>query len=467
MSRSPTLSWWMWAVAAGVAIGFAYTLSPLTVIVLGSLVPLWRWASRDLPEQERRWLFAIFIVAVGLRLMAIGGLFLSASPDVPYANFFGDDEFFKRKSTWLRNVGMGIPISTADYIYAFDDTGDNSYLRVLSYAQALMGLSPYGIHVMNVGLYLAAVLMLYRLARSGFGAIAGIGGLALLLFLPSLFIWSVSALKEPLYFLVVAVNLALAVTAARASSMWHRVAAVVAVALGGFALQSLREGGLALTAAGVGGGYAIAYLVRRPRSLIAACVVAPIVMTLAFTRPTVQVRTSAVLHQAAMKHWGYVNTPGLTYKLMDPSFYVDRKSVAAMSTRDMGRYVIRSVWSYVTVPLPWAIESRSALAFLPEQMIWYSLLVLVPFGISAGLKRDSLLTSLLLAHGTAAAFMVAVSGGNIGTLVRHRGLALPYFAWLGGLGAVRIAARLLPRSGEAAPSVSATHFPSKATTPCL
>ncbi len=201
------------------AVGFAYTLSPLTIIVLGLLFPLWKWASAGLDDTERRWLMAVFFVAIALRLTAIAGLFLSADSTIPYANFFGDEEFFKRRTTWLRNLAIGIPISPADYFYTFDETGQTSYLLVLTYLQALVGLAPYGVHVLNAFLYLAATVILFRLVRPSLGGLAALGGAAILLFLPSLFIWSISALKEPLYFFVVALNLAAGVAIFR-SPRW-------------------------------------------------------------------------------------------------------------------------------------------------------------------------------------------------------------------------------------------------------
>ena len=133
-----------------------------------------------------------------------------------------------------------------------------------------------------------------------------------------------------------------------------------------------------------------------------------------------------------------------------------------MTVADVGRYTVRAVWAYVTVPVPWEIESRSALAFLPEQMVWYSVLVLLPFGIAAGFRRDPLLTSLLLAHGAAAVMMVAVSGGNVGTLIRHRGLAMPYLAWLAGLGLVVAAQLLLARPRHWRPDTPQLGLGSKA-----
>jgi hypothetical protein len=82
------------------------------------------------------------------------------------------------------------------------------------------------------------------------------------------------------------------------------------------------------------------------------------------------------------------------------------------------------------------------LAYLPEQIAWYGLLLLLPAGIVTGLRRDPFLTALLAVHLAVAVMLVAVTSGNIGTLVRHRSLALPYAVWFSGLGACTLLARL-------------------------
>jgi hypothetical protein len=222
-----------------------------------------------------------------------------------------------------------------------------------------------------------------------------------------------------------------------------RGVALVAVIAVGLMLQGLREGGLALAVAGVAGGFTLAFLATRPRLMMASALVVPILVVLAFTRPGVQERAWTVMHQAAEKHWGHINTPGQTYRLMESPFYVDRRAITDMTAADAGRYVVRATWAYLTVPLPWQIESRSGLAFLPEQMIWLLMLVLAPIGVAAAFKRDALITSLLITHGCTSALIVALSGGNVGTLVRHRGLALPYLVWISGAGAVRVGLALL------------------------
>lgn len=141
-------------------------------------------------------------------------------------------------------------------------------------------------------------------------------------------------------------------------------------------------------------------------------------------------------------------TPGYAYRLLDDRFYVDRGVIGDMGFRDSGRFVVRAFERYLTVPLPWEAESRWTLAYLPVQIVWYILVALVPAGFVFGCRRDPLTASLLLAHALVAAIVIALTSGNIGTLVRHRDLALPFIAWLSAVGACE----LLSRAGTPADS---------------
>jgi hypothetical protein len=148
-----------------------------------------------------------------------------------------------------------------------------------------------------------------------------------------------------------------------------------------------------------------------------------------------QVRAQGEVRRAAKLHWGHVNTPGFTYKTLDRELYPERSSIDGMSRGATARFLARSAVEYLTVPRPWTIESRAALAFVPELMFWYCVLALLPIGLVAALRRDALVTTVLTAYALGVAALVALTGGNIGTLVRHRGLALPYLIWLAAAGA--------------------------------
>ncbi|HUK34069.1 MAG TPA: hypothetical protein VLV86_09180, partial [Vicinamibacterales bacterium] len=128
------------ATLVAVAIGIVYVLSPLTVWFAVAMWALWRYATTGYDADERRWLTAILAVAVVLRVGAVAGLFVATDHSrVPFGIFFGDEAAYVRRSMWLGNVALRIPTHTADFIYAFDDSGWTSHLYVLSFLQLLVG----------------------------------------------------------------------------------------------------------------------------------------------------------------------------------------------------------------------------------------------------------------------------------------------------------------------------------------
>ena len=166
---------------AGVLLGVAYTLSPLSVLSVIALVWAVIAAGKDLSPAERRWYWSILTISIVVRLIAIAMLFLTADPSHPFASFFGDEELYKFRALWVRNIGQGIRMSPADVIYSYDDVGHTSYIYVLALVQAFVGDAPYGLHVFNMVLFLCGILVLYRIARAGYGGVVAMGGLITLL----------------------------------------------------------------------------------------------------------------------------------------------------------------------------------------------------------------------------------------------------------------------------------------------
>jgi hypothetical protein len=442
------------AILAGVALGILYTLSPLTVLSLCFVTALACWASKQMAPRERSWFLTALGLAITLRLAAIAALCVFADPSQPFATFFGDEEFFKNRTVWLRNVALGVPISPADTIYVFDEVGRSSYLHLLAFTQALVGDAPYGANVLNACCYVTAVIVLHWFVRRAYGPLTAFGGLILMLFLPSLFGWSISVLKEPLYILLATVELICAVQIVRAPTLLLKVTAALAVVVCAYALESVRIGGWLLAVVGSTVGVAGAVIVQRPRLAVFAAVAVPLLVIAVSFQPGIQQRVLSTVREAAFQHWGHVATPGHSYELLDPRLYDGpRPLVYTMTPAEAGRFVVRAFASFVTVPRPSQIQSRATVAYLPEQAVWYAVLCLLPIGVVAGLRREPVVTCALLAHGLVAAGMVALTGGNIGTLIRHRGLTLPYFCWLAALGVLHVIERTAVR--HTAPTVAA------------
>jgi hypothetical protein len=428
---------WTLAGAAIVAVGL---LSPLTVWFALAIVPIVVLTTRDLDADERRWVVGLTAIAVALRVAAVVALFLATDHSrVPFGTFFGDEDYFIKRSLWLRNVALGIPIHMFDLEYAFEPNGRSSYLYLLAFVQTLVGPAPYGLHLLSIAFYVLAVLLLYRAVRVTLGRMPALFGLTVLLLLPSLFAWSVSVLKEPLFVLLNALSLTLAINLARASSFGRRALTVVGIVVLAAILETVRQNGAAFVLLGLVLGLAIAYVAVRPRLMLATLVAAPILFGVVFNRPEVQLKAYVAIQTAARQHWGaVVVSPGYGYHLLDARFYPALNEVSSLEFEETLRYLARAAASYLTVPRPWDVQSRTAALYIPEQVIWYVLAALAAIGVPFGFRRDPVVTGLLIAHALLIAAASAFTDGNVGTLVRHRGLVLPYLVWLSGVGACEL-----------------------------
>jgi hypothetical protein len=325
-------------------------------------------------------------------------------------------------------------------------------LYVLAYLQFLTGPAPYAIHLFNVAVFVITAVALHRLVRSSYGPMPAFLGLALMLFLPTLLVWSVSALKESLYLLMCVLGITAMIALVRTHSWAARALAACALAGTISWIDTVRRGGLLIVAVGLATGLAGRVVLRRWSLVLLMLLMAPVAGRMLVSDAAIQERIIANLKAAAAMHIGNVRTEGHGYKLLDQRFYSDWVDpFATMSPMEALRFTTRALVSVVIVPLPWQIQSWSEIVFLPQQVVWYALVLLALVGLVAGLRRDLLVTCILAGLSVAGAAAVGLNSGNIGSMVRHRDTVVPFVVWLSALGAVVIVTRCMPRGiGHAA-----------------
>ena len=237
------------------------------------------------------------------------------------------------------------------------------------------------------------------------------------------------------------------------------VAFVALGAAGGWLLADLRRDALTL----LGSGLAVAMVIRivavtRAR-LLTVTALAVFGVTILLTQPSIQSRAVASIESLARIHGGHVFTVGHPYKLLEEEFYKNPAAPGGwpldLTPPQAGRFVVRAAISFLVTPWPWQMSSRGELALLPEQLVWYLLLIGLPAGLVAGWRRDAMTTSLLIGYALPTAVALALTNGNVGTLMRLRGLVTPYLMWLGVLGLIAMAdAALRQRRNHAAGSMT-------------
>ena len=436
------------ACAAGALIGVMYTLSPMTVWLGLAIAAIVGWAGHGLTGRERVWVFGILSLAVGLRLLAIIlFVFITHRFDGSFPDLIPDERYIVRRSTILGNIAQGIPITSVDYIEATLTYGESGLMYVLGYSQIQLGLAPYGMRLLNVTLYLAACVTLYRTVRPAFGRVAALGGLTIVLFMPTMFVWSISVLKEPLYLFAVAVSVAAGTAMLKAGTLAKRLLALIVCVGAVSAAESLRFGGHLMVGGGILVGLVMATWIRRPLLLLTTLLLCLPIGIWALDSPRIQAQGTNLLRASIRSHVGHVASPGLAYELLDPVLYSSDLEPRDMTRAAVARYVLRAAASIVVVPLPWKLASSSAVAYLAEHVVWFVLIVLAGVGSMAGIRRDPHLAPMLLGITLLSGAAIAYSSGNVGTLVRHRAMVFMPLAWFSSVGVCALVGQLGARGG--------------------
>ncbi len=443
-----------WTALAGIILGTAYTVSPTSVWLAVSIAALLMWTGRGLTPRERQFFWGLVGLALAVRVLAITVFYLQADQDAPlFASLIPDGQSFKLRSLWIRSEVLGIPLHPDNAARAFMGYGETGYHYLFAALQIALGPMPYGIHLWNTAFFVTGAVILYRTARSAFGGVPALVGLAVILFLPSLFIWSISALKEPLFFFLTAVCLASGCAACRTKA-WHQRAVAIAICAGAVSMAaSLRQAGLIILGGGLLAGLTLRFATLRTRQFVACTVLFTLAGAYAVSNPAIRERVMDRVKLSASFHYGYVNTPGNTYKLLDSRFYAYQPQQATTLVTDMtppevARFVFRAATSFVSTPLPWNATSTAAVAYIPQQMFWYVLVGLALIGGYVGFWRDRLFTCILLGVIVAGAGAVALNTGNVGTLIRFRDMVVPLVVWLSSLGGCTVIEHLALAEGS-------------------
>jgi len=439
-------------VLGGLALALVFTATPLGLGVLVAAALFALAAGRRLDPVDRRNFLIVLGVALAARMAVIVLLFASDLPNVnslSLGSLTGDQSYNMMRSLRTRDILLGFgDVTHYDYFVATDDYGRTSYIELLTVLQVIFGPAPFGLRLLNAALFLAGGALLFRALRPRYGRLPATLGLMVVAFLPSLFYASISVLKEALFFFASSAVLVSAIALGRTRSPLRLAGLLIVVVAGIWILDDLRRGAVLLSAAGLACGVAIRLIGATPRPFAVALTGVAAAALVIATVPSIKQRALDGVVAAAKQHSGHVFTVGHAYKLLDEGFYAHPRTNASrldLTPEQAVRFVARGITAFLLTPLPWEARSLSERAFLPEHLLWYALLLALPFGIAEGWRRDPWATSMILGFVIPMAITLALTTGNIGTLLRLRGLVTPYIAWVSALGFCVVAERVCAR----------------------
>jgi len=438
------------SLVAGLAAAVVYTVAPLSVWVIAIGVVVFALGRRGLSVGDRRVLDLLLFVAVAARLLFIVAVFLRNVPqhhDMWLGELTGDGAYGLSRGLRARDLLLGVPTNRFDSFVVNDIYGRNYYVGLLTGLQVLFGPVPYSVRVLNGLFYLTGALLLFRLTRRVYGKWPAFAALAVVLFLPSFFVWSVSLLKEPLYFLCTATFLTAASRSLRGGPARVRMVAAAYAVIALVVMEGVRHKTFAIGMLGWGIAAAMMVVFSRPRRYLPLAAVAVAAVLALLALPGIQQLALDTLAESAKIHAGHVFTLGHGYKLLDESFYYHMQdpnsSTLTLTADQAARYVVRAGVSFLLTPLPWQAVSIRELVYVPEQLVWYGMLALLPIGIVAGWRRDAATTAMMIGYLMPTSMILALTNGNVGTLVRLRGMVMVILVWISALGLCALLERVL------------------------
>ncbi|MDP7384728.1 MAG: glycosyltransferase family 39 protein [Nitrospinota bacterium] len=426
------------AMAAGAVAGFFWWLSPgaafLGLAAAGLAVGLKRFCA---PE-DWEFLRGLFIASLVLRLALLAVAYAWAitkgwtysNPNVLDFHFrtpmvFGDGGYFTARAWALSQIWRGAEVWPQALYEIRQVYGATSFLYLPTAFFYLFG--PEGliaVRLINPFIGACLPLMVYGLTRELFGRPAGrIASITVSIF-PSLILWSLDLLKDTTFIVITLATVWWMVRFQRRKRLSAWLAAAVMVALSFTVRNDL---GILLLAL-VGLGWIPVVWRRCVGRSPARALLALLLLAAVFLSPPVRGVMGVQLYWLFSVQRGAASTAGRsTYPLWNQRLYrhkapetflTDVKPLEVLRAFGLGQY------HFWLEPTPWGPRSRGERLAIPQMMLWYVILLASLAGIWRLRRNPSELFILLVFLGAASAIM-GMTGGNVGTIFRHRDVLTP------------------------------------------
>lgn len=412
---------------------------------------------RDWPQDERLRVQRLLFASLAVRLIVIFGYYPLASAmawttawvslDVPSFHvpvLLGDGADAITLSWAKARLWRGVWVSPSDLREILNPErsflalhGDVRHLLPQTLLFYVFGVEPISARVLSALTGVLTGLFIYAAMRNRFGPHAAWWSAVLVSFWPTLFLWSLDALKEPYFLVAVAAS---AFFVSRFSERRQRTWLALALGLMAVGL-SIRTRWLSPLLATTGlclGGFVIQrYLHRLNWSKRVGLGLLSVAVVVVFLMGWERGRRLFVFYAhgsyTAQRNFASAKTG---YRVWPAEYYTQPESrmSAFYRWRDMPLAWLKNLGHVLFEPLPRRRWGAKGWAFMVLTLPWWGALALATCGAwKVAVERDGVGWVWLAYIGLTFGFL-AMFSGNVGTLIRHRDTASPILLMLAGLG---------------------------------
>ncbi|MBI1952781.1 MAG: glycosyltransferase [Candidatus Omnitrophica bacterium] len=442
-------------VAAGIAAGILTAWTPGGVFVFALAGGLFFFLRRLVGGEGRRFVSTLFLVGFCLRAALSLGLdagswrvegekprwtgpandwSLGVVDKTRMYLKIGDSDYYSQRGYALSQYAKGVREPVV--IFRINQYGWNGYVYAMGWFYTLFGYSPYAVKLINC--FLGALLgpLVFLIARIAFNLTVARWSALAVAFFPSMLLWSVSNLKDiPLIFTTLVVLFLfqrLPWGGGRARLLRYGLALAGTIVLH----ATIRSAEFTwILVAGLGLAYGLTRLRIKPWQGALAAAGA---LGCLFLKP-VGLLVNRFLSLAFEWHAGFAMTPGMSYRFLPDSYYVQGYVSQWSKTGRIGWIeitgILKALAHYLLEPIPGIRQPAFPWVTWPQMFLWYAALGLSGVGILWSFRHRYRQTLFLFIPLALWSFVSAIGSGNVGTVFRIRDMVAPLYLMFACAGA--------------------------------
>ncbi|MFH1508126.1 MAG: glycosyltransferase family 39 protein [Candidatus Omnitrophota bacterium] len=370
-------------------------------------------------------------------------------------NLIGDASYYTLRGYWMALDWSGYPLSQKILKSAYNPIyGWNGYTYLLAFFHKIFGFSPISSTLLNCLFGSLIGTFSYLIAREYLSIKVARLTAVMVSFFPSLFLWSITNLKDTFMILCI-VFILWAFIRFNSVSGRGKLVFLSFIVAGLLALATLRKGVGFLMPIVLASSYLIS--LKKPSVFLKLLAVAGVILYLLLPGKDMLQKFDYMVHKSVYRllamHQATVPIKGSSYKILDEKYYLHNPEFHPYTSPDeeyyayptiklgylqYARIYLRAMTHFLFEPYIWKLDSKLKLLSLTQMFFWYPLLSFALLGLFILMRYLSGQYLILFIYFLTMSFMIAMSQGNVGTLFRFRDLLTPVILLWSSVGIAKV-----------------------------
>lgn len=439
-------------ILCGVISGLLLFSYPATIFYLTLVFVISYFLYKKTHNSERAFILSVFYSALFLRLALIilthilsgyygWGPKSITFPGMEGGAIIGDDIGIHARALALAEMirGVQLPEKETAILLNFGDYGWSFQVYILGFLYYLFGAVPVLGKCMNTLFGVLTGILAYFISKEFFGMKTAKLACILTLFYPTLFLWSISNLKDTLLIFLITFTVFCYISFKKLRQIRYLLLLLSSL----FLLTFYR-----LDAAFILISITILFFVISIKWNYKRIGVAGIIGLFFLMNGNIynyfprRIKNEIMVSNLISNQKGHAESGNSRYKIYPERFYEnDYKNVHPINIIEFTTSLAKGFLSLFFRPFPWEVHNIYMIFYYPVSIIHIILLFFFVFGSLISLRYHMQQINFLLLSSLIILISLSVIEGNVGTMIRHRDMVTPIYIIFSSFGIVQLLSR--------------------------